>query len=200
MTRLYSILRTIDQLNLLFFPCQFLGIITKDIKQRPLVFRTAIFGLTATPLLDSTNRVIELANLMGCAYITGLSNHWRNLEKESGRDIFLGSLLAPKQRREVRKNMYAKCQEYLDLAACKNKNEEDMEGIELVKHRVKIRMSKEEGEQYKKSQSGISPSEQSYSITPEECDPSAGHDISKFLRQNAKLSCRGKKMVEVGTY
>ena len=131
------------------------------------MFRTAIFGLTATPLLDSTNRVIELANLMGCAYITGLSNHWRNLEKESGRDIFLGSLLEPKQSREVRKNMYEKCQQYLDLAACKNKNEEDMEGIELVKHRVKIRMSKEEGEQYKKSQSGISPSEQSYAITPE---------------------------------
>lgn len=37
---------------------EFLGITTKDIAQRPLVFRTAIFGLTATPLLDSTNRVI----------------------------------------------------------------------------------------------------------------------------------------------
>ena len=37
---------------------EFLGITTKDIAQRPLVFRTSIFGLTATPLLDSTNRVI----------------------------------------------------------------------------------------------------------------------------------------------
>ena len=189
---------TLKQINQSCCVSQFLGIITKDIKQRPLVFRTAIFGLTATPLLDSTNRVIELANLMGCTYITGLSNHWRNLEKESGRDIFLGNLLEPKQSREVRKNMYAKCQEYLDLAACKNKNEEDMDGIKLVEHRVKVIMSKEEGELYKKSQSGISPADQSYSITPEEFDPSAGHDISKFLRQNAKLACRGEKMVEVG--
>ena len=177
---------------------EFLGITTKDISKRPLVFRKAIFGLTATPLLDSTNRVIELANLMGCAYITGLSNHWRNLEKESGRDIFLGSLLEPKQSREVRKNMYAKCQEYLDLAACKNKNEEDMEGIELVEHRVKVRMSAEEGDLYKKSQSGIS--KQSYAITPEDFDPTAGHDVSKFLRQNAKLACRGQKLVEVSRF
>ena len=176
---------------------EFLGITTKDVSRRPLVFRMAIFGLTATPLLDSTNRVIELANLMGCAYITGLSNHWRNLEKESGRDIFLGTLLEPKQSREIRKNIYTKCQEYLDVAACKNKNEEDMEGVELKEHRVKVRMSTEEGILYKKSQNGISKDQQSFAIKPEDFDPTAGHDISKFLRQNAKLACRGKKLVEV---
>lgn len=176
---------------------QFLGITIKNTNNRPLVFRSAIFGLTATPLLDSTNRVIELANLMGNAYVIGLSNHWRNLEKQSGRDIFLSNFLEPKQSREIRKNIYAKCQDYLDLAACKNKNEEDMIGIELVKNRVKVNMSKEEGELYRKSQSGINPSVQSFAIKPEDFDVTAGHDVSKFLRQNAKLDCRGEKLVEV---
>lgn len=83
------------------------------------------------------------------------------------------------------------------MACCKNKNEEDMEGIELVKHQVKIRMTTEEGELYKKSQSGINPSVQSFAITPEDFDVTAGHDVSKFLRQNAKLDCRGQKLVEV---
>ena len=155
---------------------EFLGITTKDIARRPLVFRTAIFGLTATPLLDSTNRVIgklhisstcvqlealsnvlitiytELANLMGNAYVIGLSSHWRRLERESGRDIFLSNFLEPKQSREMRKNIYAKCQDYLDQACCKNKNEEDMEGIELVEDVAAIRMSEEEGQLYKSSQ------------------------------------------------
>lgn len=176
---------------------QFLGITTKDVSKRPLVYRSAIFGLTATPLLDSTNRVIELANLMGNAYVIGLSNHWRSLERESGRDIFLSNFLEPKQSREVRKNIYAKCQDYLDRSCCKNKNEEDMEGIELVSHQEVIKMSEDEGELYKKSQSGINPSAQSYAIKPEDFDVTAGHDVSKFLRQNAKLSCRGKKLVEV---
>ncbi|KAL9190563.1 hypothetical protein ACHAXT_000269 [Thalassiosira profunda] len=176
---------------------EFLGITTKDISMRPLVFRSAIFGLTATPLLDSTNRVIELANLMGNAYVIGLSNHWRNLEKESGRDIFLTTFLEPKQSREIRKNIYAKCQDYLDLACCKNKNEEDMEGIELVEHRENVKMSDEEGELYKKSQSGINSVVQSFAIKPEDFDVTAGHDVSKFLRQNAKFACRGQKLVEL---
>lgn len=208
---------------------EFLGITTKDIARRPLVFRTAIFGLTATPLLDSTNRVIgkmtpvysvvfllciwsillpytrqrhfhvisELANLMGNTYVIGLSSHWRRLERESGRDIFLSNFLEPKQSREIRKNIYAKCQNYLDHACCKNKNEEDMEGIELVEEVSVIRMSEEEGELYKSSQSGISPDAKGFAIKAEDFDPTAGHDISKFLRQNARLPSRGKKLVQL---
>lgn len=174
---------------------EFLGITTKDISKRPLVFRRAIFGLTATPLLDSTNRVIELANLMGNAYIIGLSSHWRNLERESGRDIFLSNFLEPKQSREIRKNIYAKCQDYLDRACCKNKNEEDMEGIEKVHIIETIKMTEGEGVLYKKSQSGMSVP--SFSTKVEDFDVAAGHDISKFLRQNASLVSRGKKLVEV---
>mmetsp|Transcript_11332 Transcript_11332/g.18750 ORF Transcript_11332/g.18750 Transcript_11332/m.18750 type:complete len:501 (+) Transcript_11332:3935-5437(+) len=176
---------------------EFLGITTKNPSQRPLVFRKAIFGLTATPLLDSTNRVIELANLMGNAYIITLSSHWRELERESCRNIFLDNLLEPKQSREIRKNIYAKCQDYLDLACCKNKNEEDMEGIVLVEKTSKIRMSEEEGEDYKRSQSGISPESKGFGIAPEDFDPTAGHDVSKFLKQNARLASRGEMLVKL---
>lgn len=31
---------------------ELLGVMTKDTRQRPLVYRKAIFGLTGTPLLD----------------------------------------------------------------------------------------------------------------------------------------------------
>ncbi len=72
-----------------------------------------------------------------------------------------------------------------------------MDGIELITERVKVRMSSKEGSLYKKSQSGINPSAQSYAITPEDFDIQAGHDVSRFLRQNAKLECRGRKLVEV---
>lgn len=89
---------------------ELLGITQKDISKRPLVCRGAIFGLTGTPLLDSTSRVTELANLMGGTYVIGLSSHWRKLERESCRDIFLQNYLDPKQSREVRKTIMAKCQ------------------------------------------------------------------------------------------
>lgn len=75
---------------------ELLGLTQKDIRLRPLLFRRAIFGLTGTPLLDSSNRVIELANLMGGSYIVGLSTHWRKLERESSRNSFLHNYLEPK--------------------------------------------------------------------------------------------------------
>jgi hypothetical protein len=86
---------------------EFLGITIKDMSKRPLVYRTSIYGLTGTPLLDSSSRVIELANLMGNAYVLGLSSHWRRLEKEST----------------------------LDVACCRNKvGADEMNGSELVTH------------------------------------------------------------------
>ena len=176
---------------------ELLGITMKDISKRPLVYRKAIFGLTGTPLLDSSNRVTELANLMGNTYIIGLSSHWRKLERESGRDIFLQNFLEPAQSREIRKNIYSKCQEYLDVACCRNKSEKEMMGITLMEHREAVHMTEEEMSAYKKSQSGIAPDKQSLAIKPEDFDSSAGHDISKFLRQNAKLRSRGDALVKV---
>jgi hypothetical protein len=43
-------------------------------------------------------------------------------------------------------------------------------------------MNKAESALYLKSQSGIPAQKQSFSITPEDFDVSAGHDITKFLR------------------
>lgn len=107
---------------------------TRDPKKRPLVARKAIFGLTGTPLLDSSSRVIELASLIGCTYVLGLSSHWRKLERESCRDIFLHYYLEPKQSRLIRRNLYAKCQDYISTACCRNKVGDEMNGITLVTH------------------------------------------------------------------
>jgi site-specific DNA-cytosine methylase len=176
---------------------ELLGLTEKDIRRRPLIFRQAIYGLTGTPLLDSTSRVIELANLMGGTYIVGMSSHWRRLERESCRDIFLHNYLEPKQSREVRKTINSKCQEYVTVACCRNKAGEEMNGIKLLSHHRIIKMTEEEGKLYLKSQGGIAAEKQSFSIKPEDFDVTSGHDISKFLRQNASLECRGNELVRI---
>jgi len=176
---------------------ELLGITQKDVKKRPLLFRRAIYGLTGTPLLDSSSRVIELANLMGNVYVIGLSSHWRKLERESRRDIFLHNYLEPKQSREIRRNIYQKCQEYLQVACCRNKMGEEMDGIELIQHTRVVRMTENEKFLYLKSQSGIPPAKQSFAVKPDEFDVSAGCDISKFLRQNASFKSRGVELVRI---
>ena len=176
---------------------ELLGITQRDVSKRPLVCRRGIFGLTGTPLLDSSSRVTELANLMGGVYVTGLSSHWRKLERESCRDIFLHNYLEPKQSREIRRTIYSKCQDYLDRACCRNKVGEEMVGISLIEERRTVQMTDEEKALYLASQSGIAPDKKSLAIQTEDFDPSAGHDISKFLRQNARLSSRGRVLVEI---
>jgi hypothetical protein len=131
---------------------------------------------------------------MGNTYVIGLSSHWRKLERESSRDIFLHNFLEPKTSREIRRNIYEKCQQYLSIAACRNKSGEEMAGIELCEHRRIVNMSKKDGEAYLKSQNGIPPEKQSYAIRPEDFDASSGHDISVFLRQNANLECRSMSL------
>jgi len=148
-------------------------------------------------LLDSSSRVVELANLMGNVYVCGLASHWRKLERESSRDIFLHNYLEPKQSREIRRNIYEKCQDYIRIACCRNKTGEEMDGIELVNHRCVVQMTGGEKELYLRSQSGIPKSKQSFALTPEEFDETSGHDIKKFLRQNAALECRGKELVRI---
>ena len=63
--------------------------------------------------------------------------------------------------------------------------------------RQTIKMTEAEGRLYLKSQSGIPSGKKSFAISPEEFDISAGHDIVKFLRQNADLACRKQKLVEI---
>jgi hypothetical protein len=115
---------------------ELLGIMTRDPSQRPLLHRKAIFGLTGTPLLDSPSRVIELASLIGCTYVLGLASHWRKLERESCRDIFLHYYLEPKQSRVIRRNLYEKCQDFITTACCRNKVGDEMNGIQLQEHRA----------------------------------------------------------------
>jgi len=170
--------------------------------QRPVVetFLTfcpfAISPISGTPLLDSAQRVIELANLMG-VYVCGLHCHWRKLERESLRDIFLHNYLEPKQSRDVRKNINLKCQEYLQIACCRNKTGEEMDGIKLEERLCVVNMTDEEAILYKRSQSGIAKEKQSFAIQPEEFDVSAGHKIHTFLEQNASLESRGLELVRI---
>lgn len=58
-------------------------------------------------------------------------------------------------------------------------------------------MTSEEGQLYLGSMSGIPTKDRSFSIQPADFDVSAGHDITKFLRQNAKMACRGRALVEI---
>jgi hypothetical protein len=129
--------------------------------------------------------------------VIGLSSHWRKLERESSRDIFLHNYLEPKQSREVRKKIQSKCQEYLDIACCRNKTGEEMNGIEMIEHIRTVKMTTEEKELYLKSQSGIATEKRSLGIAPGDFDPSAGHDITKFLKQNARLPSRGRELVRI---
>jgi SNF2-related domain len=179
---------------------ELLGITQRDTAQRPLLCRRGTFGLTGTPLLDNSNRVTELAHLMGGVYVTGLSGHWRKLERESCRDIFLHNYLEPKQSREYRQTVYGQCQEYLYVACCRNKvGDDEMAGVRLQEVIRTVTMSHEEVEQYLASQSGIPLDKRSLAIKPEDFDQAAGHDISKWLRQNARLACRGKALVDICT-
>jgi hypothetical protein len=174
---------------------EFLGITIKNITKRPLVYRSSIFGLTGTPLLDSSNRVIELANLMGNAYVLGLSSHWRRLEKESTRDIFLENYLEPARGREVRKAAFDKCQDYLDVACCRNKvGADEMNGTKLVTHHRHVKMTQEEKGLYISSMKGIPASKRSLGIGLEDFEDCS---IASFLKQNASLKSRGEELVRI---
>ena len=81
--------------------------------------------------LDSSNRVVELANVTGGNYVTGLETHWRKMERESRRDEFLHHKLELMQSREIRKQIYSCSQSFLDVVSCRNKVGDEMKGVEL---------------------------------------------------------------------
>ena len=56
-------------------------------------------------------------------------------------------------------------------------------------------MSVEEGELYLKSQAGIP--QKSFAIRPEDFDRNAGHNINRFLEQNAALKSRKQALVDI---
>jgi len=81
---------------------EFLGVSNTNALSRPLIANKAVWGLTGTPLLETEERVTELANLMGGTYLTGSAHHWRRNERESGRDIFLNQQEAATKSRDYR--------------------------------------------------------------------------------------------------
>jgi len=59
---------------------EFLGVGCTDSTTRPLLAKSAVWGLTGTPLLETEARVTELANLMGGEFVIHLVHKYRFLE------------------------------------------------------------------------------------------------------------------------
>ena len=72
-----------------------------------------------------------------------------------------------------------------------------MNGIEKKEQIRTVQMTEDEKSLYLASQSGIASHQKSLAITPADFDPSAGHDITKFLKQNAKFESRGRELVNI---
>ena len=72
-----------------------------------------------------------------------------------------------------------------------------MVGIKKVENHVDSCMDAEEEDSYLKSQHGIPPDQRNFSIGVTDFDPTAGHDVTVFLRQNAKLQSRGTALVKL---
>mmetsp|Transcript_26103 Transcript_26103/g.42787 ORF Transcript_26103/g.42787 Transcript_26103/m.42787 type:complete len:307 (+) Transcript_26103:230-1150(+) len=132
---------------------------------------------------------------MGGTYITGLASHWRDLERESGRDIFLKSYLQPKPSREIQKTTYEQCCSYLDVACCRNKTGDEMNGVKLVEEVRSVNMTEAERKQYLENQHGIPSEARHLSVKPEDFNPASGQDITRLLRTNISLESRGKLLV-----
>jgi hypothetical protein len=79
----------------------------------------------------------------------------------------------------------------------RNKSGDEMKDIALEEHRHVFHLSEEEGKLYKASQHGIAPDSRSYDITLEDFDPASGHDVSVFLKQNAKMDSRKAALVRI---
>lgn len=53
------------------------------------------------------------------------------------------------------------------------------------------------GVSYMQSRPCLLLKDRSYSIQPADFDVTAGHDITKFLRQNARMGCRGRALINI---
>ena len=172
---------------------EFLGVAQHDVQKRPLRARGCVFGLTGTPLLDSESRVIELANLMGGAYITSQRSHWRKNERESGRDTFLDLWLEPSRSRMYRRERHGKAEEWMDKAVQRNKAG-DLRDLGVMREDIQhhIEMSQGCGKLFLQSTgNGVN----SFSVMPPDFDENAGQDPIGMLQCNATLESRKKALV-----
>ena len=98
---------------------ELLGIALPDVASRPLLAQRGTFGLTGTPLLSSVARITELASLCAGTYVTGAANHWRMIERASGRDLFLRYHDTVPSRLYQAETVHS-AQEFVSLAARRN--------------------------------------------------------------------------------
>ncbi|GMH56832.1 hypothetical protein TrLO_g11280 [Triparma laevis f. longispina] len=171
---------------------ELLGVAQHDPNKRPLRARGCVFGLTGTPLLDSENRVIELANLMGGSYITSLTGHWRRNERDSGRDNFLHLWLEPTRSRMYRFEKNLQCSNWMACAMQRNKAKALEVTKTVVHHRVC--MSEEDGRKFLDAQ----PNQiRNFVTMPIDYDAEQGQDPRKMLQCNATLQTRKDKLLEI---
>lgn len=124
---------------------EFLGVAQTDIRKRPLIAATAVWGLTGTPLLETEARVTELANLMGGTYLTGGAHHWRKEERESGRDLFLNHQNGVRSR-EYRCAIQESCHAYVSQACQRNRGEKL--NVSLTREQLNVNLTAAEGAKF----------------------------------------------------
>ena len=163
---------------------EFLGVGCTDASSRPLVAKTAVWGLTGTPLLETEARVTELANLMGGTYLTGSAHHWRKEERESGRDIFLNQQEQGSLSREYRCAIQESCHAYVREACQRNRGEALV--VKLERKTKEVNMSASDG---KKFLSAIKETNlESFSITPDQLGDKVGNGLAVTASSEARHS------------
>ena len=163
---------------------EFLGVGCTDAKSRPLLAKSAVWGLTGTPLLETEARVTELANLMGGTYLMGSAHHWRKEERESGRDIFLNQQEEGSKSREYRCAVQKSCHAYVREACQRNRGEELL--VKLDRKQTVVKMSQSEGQKFL---GAIKDSNlESFSITPEQLGDKVGNGLAVTASATARES------------
>jgi len=145
---------------------EFLGVSQTDITKRPLLAAAGVWGLTGTPLLETEERVTELANLMGGTYLTGAAHHWRKEERESGRDLFLNQQEGTRSR-EYRCAVQESCHSYVKEACQRNRGEKLL--VKLTREQIQVNMEAAEGEAFMKA-SREAEVQGGYAISPNQLD------------------------------
>ena len=153
---------------------EFLGVGCTDTSSRPLLARTAFWGLTGTPLLETEARVTELANLMGGTYLTGSAHHWRKEERASGRDVFLNQLEEGNKSRKYRCAIQESCHNYVREACQRNRGEQLT--VKLERKQTAVNMSESDGAKFLKAIKDVSLD--SYSIRPDQLGEKAGDALT----------------------
>jgi Helicase conserved C-terminal domain len=166
---------------------EFLGVAQTDVNKRPLVAASGVWGLTGTPLLETEDRVTELANLMGGTYVTGAAHHWRKEERESGRDLFL-NLSEGTRSREYRCAVQDSCDSYVKVACQRNRGEKL--NVELHRTKRSVKMTAEEGKAFLAETSAVQL--ESFTITPDQL----GEKAAVVLAVSASSTARHAALLE----